>query len=125
MRKYSWKSGTTPRLDERLEDLDDVRGLTDCASLPPKIEQDLRKWIEQALGRHRLPTTKDVIDEIVDEVSYAYAGRNHALKASGAGRPPSGAAMLLSAGITDLLANHDIEGNWQTSPDQAGPGDRA
>ncbi|OJU28323.1 MAG: hypothetical protein BGN91_13145 [Nitrobacter sp. 62-13] len=121
MRKYSWKSGTTPRLDERLEDLDDVRPPADCASLPVEIEQNLRYLIEQALSRHGLPVAKEVVNEIVEEVSYAYAGRQHVLRAKGAGRPPNGTAMLLSVNVADLLDKHGIQGNWQQWPGHAGP----
>jgi hypothetical protein len=118
MRKYGWRSGSTFRSDDIPEDL---RPQTDCASLPAKIEQDLRDWIGQALSRHALPLAKEVVDEIVEEVSYAYAGRQHVLKADGGGRPSNGTAMLLSVNIADLLDKHGIQGNWQTWPGQAGP----
>jgi hypothetical protein len=119
MRKYTWKSsGSAPHAGEIPED---TRPPTDCASLPPKIERDLRDRIEQALSRHVLPIAKEVVDEIVEEVSYAFAGRQHVLKANGAGRPPNATAMLLSVNIADLLDKHGIKGSWQTWPGQAGP----
>jgi hypothetical protein len=118
MRKYEWKSSSTFRSDDIPED---ARPQTDCGSLPAKIEKDLRSQIKQALSRHDLPIAKEVVEEIVEEVSYAYAGRQHVLKANGAGRPPNGTAMLLSVNIADLLDKHGIQGNWQTWPGQAGP----
>src|ERR1700757_4277089 len=117
MRKYEW-SGNTLRPDDIPEDL---RPHANCASLPAKIEQDLRGWIEQVLSRYGFPIANEIVEEIVEEGSYAYAGRQHMLKANGAGRPPNGTAMLLSVKIADLLGKHGIHGNWQTWPGQAGP----
>lgn len=119
MRKYRWKSSND--LPRRGNIPEDMWPPTNCASLPKNVERDLRGWIEQALSRHGLPTAEEIVEDIVHEVSYAFAGRQHLLNANGAGRPPDGVAMLLSVNVADLLEKRGIQGNWQTWPGRAGP----
>lgn len=92
-----------------------------CASLPKEVEEELRRRTTNILNRHGLDGRLDLVQELVDEVSYACAGRRHALRRSGPGRPPNGAEMLLSANVADILKKHGVQGNWQTWPGQAGP----
>src|SRR5262249_15187161 len=59
-----------------------------------------------------------IIGEVIDEVSYAYAGRAHKLVRGGAGRPPNGPANLLSVNVADMLTRHGVRGNWQGLSDE-------
>jgi hypothetical protein len=97
------------------------RGRSGAASLPANIEADLRQQLEITLKPFGFSNAEEIIQELVDEVSCAYAGRHHELKGSGAGRPPNGNEMLLSVNVADLLGKHGIQGNWQTWPGHAGP----
>jgi hypothetical protein len=83
-------------------------------SLPAEIQKTLRRRIRNVLERH--DASDDVICKVVsaliDEVSWAYAGREHKLDAEGPGHPVSGPANLLSVNVTDLLTKHGLRGNW-------------
>jgi hypothetical protein len=83
-------------------------------SLPDEVRRDLRRRIKKVLNRHAVPftDTKEIVRELTDEVSYAYAGRDHRLEQSGAGRPLNGPANLLSANVADVLRKYGIRGNW-------------
>jgi len=83
-------------------------------SLPAEIEGALRQRSRNVLERHGV--SNEVIGKVVsalfDEVSWAYAGRNHKLEAEGRGRPASVAA-LLSVNVADLLKKEGLRGNWR------------
>ena len=96
------------------------RGRCGAASLPANIEADLRQQLDNTLKPYGLSNSEEIIQDLVDEVSYAYAGRHHELKAGGAGRPPNGNEMLLSVNVADVLGKHGFRGNWQMWPGQAG-----
>ena len=96
-------------------------GTSSSASLPTGIEKELRRRIEDILNSHGFSGTQEVVQELTDQVSYAFAGRRHTLRRKGPGRPPSGPEMLLSANVADVLKKHGVQGNWQTWPGQAGP----
>lgn len=70
--------------------------------------------IRKILKRHAVPypDTKEIVRELIDEVSFAYAGRKHDLQQNGAGRPTNGAASVLSVRVADILKNYGIRGNW-------------
>jgi hypothetical protein len=83
-------------------------------SLPDEVRRDLRRRIKKILNRHAVPftDTKEIVRELTDEVSFAYAGRQHKLEQSGAGRPLNGPANLLSVRVADVLSTYGIRGNW-------------
>jgi hypothetical protein len=85
-----------------------------CGSLPNDIRKDLGRRIRKILKRHAVPypDTKEIVRELIDEVSFAYAGRKHDLQQNGAGRPTNGAASVLSVRVADILKNYGIRGNW-------------
>ena len=89
-------------------------GAFGSGSLPDDIRKDLRRRIKKILNRHAVPfaDTKEIVRELTDEVSFAYAGREHKLKQSGAGRPVNGPANLLSVRVADVLRKYGIRGNW-------------
>lgn len=57
-------------------------------------------------------TAQAIVEEITNEVSWAFVGRNHKLERGGRGRPAEGVANLLSVNVADILMNHKIRGNW-------------
>jgi hypothetical protein len=85
-----------------------------CGSLPKDIRKDLGRRIRKILNRHAVPypDTKEIVRELIDEVSFAYAGREHDLQQNGAGRPTNGPASVLSVRVADILKNYGIRGNW-------------
>jgi hypothetical protein len=88
-------------------------GTIGIASLPAEIEEALRHRTRNVLRPHGV--FDEVLDRImsalVDEVSWACAGREHKLDAEGRGRPASVAA-LLSVNVADLLKKEGLRGNW-------------
>jgi len=94
-----------------------------CASLPKKAEEDLRRRTANILGRHGLGDRLDIIQDVVDEVSLAFAGSNHELKRDGRGRPVDGPEKLLAVCIADVLMKHGIRGNWVGLGDQEEDGE--
>jgi hypothetical protein len=84
------------------------------ASLPDETERNLRTRIQKILDRHGVPSgdVREIVRELIDEVSFAYAGHKHRLEKGGAGRPLNGPANLLSVNVADLLGKHGLRGNW-------------
>ena len=93
------------------------------ASLPKEAEEDLRRRTANILGRHGLGDRLDIIQDVVDEVSLAFAGSNHELKRDGRGRPVDGPEKLLAVCIADVLMKHGIRGNWVGLGDQEEDGE--
>ena len=89
-------------------------GTFESGSLPDQISDDFQRWVKNALNRHAVPCTdaKEILRELTDVVSFAYVGRKHKLEQTGAGRPLSGPANLLSVDVADLLRKYGIRGNW-------------
>ncbi|WP_426437532.1 hypothetical protein [Bradyrhizobium genosp. P] len=54
----------------------------------------------------------DIVEELVDEISWAFAGSGHALKRTGRGRPVDGAEKLLAVRVPEILRGHGVRGNW-------------
>jgi hypothetical protein len=83
-------------------------------SLPDEIEAILRKRCKNTLERLGLPDSdvQEIVEKLIDEVSFSYAGNEHKLAVDGAGRPPDGPANLLSVNVADVLGQHGIHGNW-------------
>jgi hypothetical protein len=48
-----------------------------CASLKPEVEQELRRRIINILDRHSLSDRLDMVQELVDETSWALAASEH------------------------------------------------
>jgi hypothetical protein len=94
-----------------------------CASLPKDVEEDLRRRTANILGRHGLSDRLDIVQNVVDEVSWAFAGSNHELKRNGRGRPVDGPEKLLAVLIADVLMKHGIRGNWVGLGDQEEDGE--
>jgi hypothetical protein len=90
------------------------KGKFGSASLPAAVEEALRWRARSVLERHGVSDEiiGRVVDAIVDEVSFAYAGREHKLDPHGPGRPVSAPASLLSVNVADLLQKHGVRGNW-------------
>jgi len=90
------------------------KGNFECGSLPDQISNDLEKWVKNALDRHSVPSpvADEILRELIDAVQYAYVGHEHKLEQTGAGRPLSGPANLLSVDVADLLSKYGIRGNW-------------
>lgn len=76
--------------------------------------QRLRRRIENILDRHAVPfaEAQEIIEELTDEVSWAFAGREHKLERGGRGRPADGPTNLLSVNVADMLMKHNIRGSW-------------
>ena len=89
-------------------------GKMGIASLPAEIQETLRRRIRNVLERRGAcdDLIRKVVRAIIDEVSWAYAGREHKLEAEGPGRPVSGPVNLLSVNVDDLLGKHGVRGNW-------------
>jgi hypothetical protein len=87
-------------------------GMADFASLPEAVEKQLRQRTANILNRHGHSDRLDIVQELVDEVSWAFAGSNHELKRDGRGRPVDGPEKLLAVRIADVLMKHEIRGNW-------------
>lgn len=83
-------------------------------SLPPDVERLLAQRCKAILMSRGLASAvvQQIVSELIDEVSFSYAGREHKLELDGAGRPPNGPANILSSNIADLLKRHGIRGNW-------------
>jgi hypothetical protein len=96
-----------------------------CGSLPDQVRKDLRRRIKKILTDHGVPfaDTKELVRELTDEVSFAYAGRGHTLEQVGAGRPTKAPEMLLAARVADILNAYGVRGNWLDSSwaGQTGP----
>jgi hypothetical protein len=93
-------------------------GMDDFVSLPEAVEEKLRRRTANILNRHGHSDRLDIVQELVDEVSWAFAASNHELKRNGRGRPVDGPEKLLAVIIADVLMKHGIRGNW------VGPGDQ-
>src|SRR5262245_17453308 len=98
------------------------KGKFGSASLPAKVEEALRQRTRNVLGRYGVSdeVIGRVVSALVDEVSWACAGREHKLDAEGRGRPASVAA-LLSVNVADLLKKEGLRGNWLQLGDDEGP----
>ena len=92
-------------------------GMADMVSLPETVEEQLWRRAAKILERHGHSDRLDIVRELVDEVSFAFAGSNHELKRHGRGRPVDSPEKLLAVRIADVLMKHEIRGNW------VGPGD--
>ena len=84
------------------------------ASLPSEIEKALRRRSRNVLERHGVSdeVIGKIVNDLVHQVSWAYAERKYKLDAEGPGRPASGPANLLSVNVADLLRKHGVRGNW-------------
>jgi hypothetical protein len=89
-------------------------GNFESGSLPGQIEKEFQRRVKNTLNRHAVRSTdaNDILRELIDVVSFAYVARNHKLEKTGAGRPLSGTANLLSVDVADLLSKYGIRGNW-------------
>src|SRR3954454_22451854 len=89
-------------------------GTLRIASLPAVIEKQLQERSKRILKRCGLPDSDiaQIVRELLDEVSFSYAGREHELEMDGPGRPLDGPANLLSVRVADILGTHGIRGNW-------------
>ena len=89
-------------------------GKIGIARLPAEIEKTLGQRITNVLQRHGVSgeIIAQIVSALIDEVSWAYAGREHKLEAEGPGRPVSGPVNLLSVNVDDLLGKHGVRGNW-------------
>jgi hypothetical protein len=92
-------------------------GNFECGSLPDQISKDLVKWGQNALARHSVPSpvADEILRELIHVVSFAYIGRKYKLEQTGAGRPLSAPANLLSVDVADLLSKYGVRGNWLNS----------
>jgi hypothetical protein len=91
--------------------------MADTVSLPEVVEEQLRQRTANILKRHGYSDRLDIVQDLVDEVSWAFAGSNHELKWNGRGRPVDGLEKLLAVLLADVLKKHGVRGNW------VGPGD--
>jgi hypothetical protein len=89
-------------------------GKLGSGSLEDKTVKTLRGRIENILDRHAVPSAaaQEIVEELTDEVSWAFAGREHKLQRGGRGRPADGPANLLSVNVADILMKHKIRGSW-------------
>src|SRR5262245_61701958 len=89
-------------------------GKIGIASLPVDIQGTLRGRITNVLQRHGVSgeILAKIVSALIDEVSWAYAGREHKLEAEGRGRPVSGPVNLLSVNVADLLRKNGLRGSW-------------
>lgn len=89
-------------------------GTFGSGSLPDHVTKDLRRRIKKILNHHAVPfaDAKEIVRELTDEVSFAYAGRGHTLKQVGARRPLNAPANLLAVRVADVLEKYGIRGNW-------------
>jgi hypothetical protein len=81
---------------------------------PAEIEEALRRQSRNVLERHRNSdeVIGKIVNDLVHQVSWAYAEREYKLIAEGRGRPVPGPANLLSVKVDDLLKAHGLRGNW-------------
>jgi hypothetical protein len=89
-------------------------GTFGSGSLPDHVRKDLCRRIKKILNHHGVPfaDVKEIVRELTDEVSFAYAGRGHTLEQVGAGRRLNAPANLLAARVADVLNTYGIRGNW-------------
>jgi hypothetical protein len=87
-------------------------GAPGSASLPKPVEEELRRRTTKILDRHGLGGRSDIVQEIVDEVSWALAGSKHQLKQGERGRPVNAPEKLLAVLVPEVLKKHGVRGNW-------------
>ena len=89
-------------------------GMFGSGSLPDHVRRDLRRRVKKILNHHAIPfaDTKEIVRELTDEVSFAYAARGHTLKQVEDRRPLNAPANLLSVRVADVLGKYGIRGNW-------------
>jgi hypothetical protein len=102
-----------------------LQGGLAVAQLPDDVQKQFRKRCRKILNRRRIPydVVKNVTSTLIDELSWAYAGRDHQLSLHGAGRPPRGNESFLSIGVADILKAHGIRGNWLGCGDETEDGE--
>ena len=90
------------------------RGNIGIESLPAEIHKTLERRTRNVLERHgaSADVIRKVVSAVIEEVSWAYAGREHKLIADRAGHPVSGPANLLSVNVADRLEGCGLRGNW-------------
>lgn len=88
-----------------------------CTSLKPEVEEELRRRIINILDRHSLSDRLDVVQELVDETSWALAASEHKLTRGGRGRPVDGPEKLLAVRVPEILQRHGVRGNWRQGDD--------
>src|SRR5262245_21918793 len=97
------------------------KGNFSIAQLPAEIEKAFKRRIRKVLERHRVADEKlidKIVNDLVDQVSWAYVEREYKLEAEGPGRPVSGPASLLSVNVADLLKKQGVLGNWLRLADE-------
>lgn len=87
-------------------------GAPGCASLENEVEEELRQRTTNILDRHGLGDRLDIVQELVDEVSWALAASGHKLARSGRGRPVDGPEKLVAVLVPEILKKHGVRGNW-------------
>jgi hypothetical protein len=87
-------------------------GTFESGSLPDETMKTLRGRIENILSRHAVAQADEIVEELIDEVSWAFVGHKHKLEQGGPGRPANGPANLLSVNVADALKKYEIRGNW-------------
>ena len=92
-------------------------GAAGCASLPKAVEEELRRRTMKILDRHGLGDQTDIVQEIVDEVSWALAACKHELKRGNRGRPVNAPEKLVAVLVPDVLNKHGVRGNWLSTGD--------
>ncbi|WP_159011351.1 hypothetical protein [Bradyrhizobium sp. S69] len=72
----------------------------------------MRDRITNILERHGMPERLELLQALVDEISWAFAGAAHQLRREGRGRPVDGAEKLLAVRIPQVLKDRGVQGNW-------------
>jgi len=92
-------------------------GSAGSASLPKPVEEELRQRTTKILDRHGLGGRSDIVQEIVDEVSWALAACKHELKQGNRGRPVNAPEKLIAVLVPEVLKKHGVRGNWLSTGD--------
>jgi hypothetical protein len=79
----------------------------------------LRRRTTKILERHGLGDRLDIVQELVDEVSWAFAASEHKLTRNGRGGPIDGPEKLLAVLVPEILKGHGMRGNRLQGDDGA------
>ena len=92
-------------------------GGSGCTSLPKEVLTELQSRTANILKRHDLGDRQDIVEKLVDEVSWALAASQHKLARTGRGRPVDAPEKLVAALVPDVLKTSSIRGNWLLGDD--------
>lgn len=82
-------------------------------SLPPKIEEEVRRRVSAVLARDKMPEPEiaALVERLIEETTHAFLLDGAILPAPGRGKPRDAARDILSALVSEILAAKGLRGN--------------